>query len=85
MPGDLVEQYLRAIPGLQAAEALMASQVVRVGSGWLKPSDARKIISDWIRIAEGSKERKKRKQRSPTSRSQMASMGLGVRTEKSND
>ena len=81
MPATLLTEYLKAIPRLQAAEALMESEVVRVGAGFMKQEAQRSILNRWSKIAFGSGSPKGKQTK--MNRQKMAAMGLGVRQEKS--
>ena len=81
MPATLLTEYLKAIPRLQAAEALMEAQVVRVGAGFMKPEAQRSILNRWSRIAFGSGYPKGKQTKMDPQK--MAAMGLGVRQVKS--
>ena len=82
MPAALLTEYMKAIPRLQAAEALMESEVVRVGAGFMKPEAERSILNRWSRIAFGAGSKKRKQTKMDPQK--MAAMGLGVRQGKSN-
>lgn len=63
------------LPRLTAEDSLLAAQRVAVGSGSLKPHDARAIADSWARHLQ-----KRMKAARPT-REDLAAIGIGVRVK----
>jgi hypothetical protein len=74
VPVAFVRAYAGAIPKIQAEEALLQANVVALGSGRMKKTDADRTIRDWRRIAGITKTRSAR------SKDEMVSIlgGVGI-------
>jgi hypothetical protein len=73
MPMALVRASLTMMPRLQAEEALLAVQVTALGTGSLKPGDARAVRD---RLARAAGRRARAHRATPEG---LAAMGIGFR------